>query len=283
MKLKSKTNKTIILIKQIYEKISCLENMYNCETFSLDSIEIYDGLFFDIYDCLRTINICLLSFKNDSIITEFNKIRVNLNQLNYTLRSIIILVCLNQCKNTNEQGLINFENIFNPDDINYEFTDISGCIILDEYKTINILSENFEITSSVITFDFNNQSNPIFLKNKVDYIIDSKIENIYCSFKDIIKNIKIYKKINDIKEERKKLNNKYNINHINSDSIGEQLENILDCDINENLVDNLLSNFLSNFKKTNKKLINYLSTTYFFKIINYILIIIIFKKLLKYL
>ena len=279
MKLKTKTNKTIILIKQTYEKISCLENMYNCETFSVDSIPIYNDLFLDIYDTLKNINICLINFKNNSLLTDFDKIRVDLNKLNYSIRSLIILVCLNQCKNTDNQGLINFDNVFNLDgDQNYTLNDTSGCIVLDEFKTINILNDKDLLIESEITFDFT-ETNLVFFKNKVDYIVETLIEDIYCNFKNIIKNIKINKKINEIKDERKILNNKYNNVNDSSSSIGNELENILK--------DNKKKGVSNNFEEIK----NYLKKTIFndilsnktiLKYIYYLLVIIVFRFLQKF-
>jgi len=279
MKPKTKTNKTIILIKQIYEKISCIENMYNYETLSIESIPIYDDLFLDIYESLKNINVCLINFKNNSLLTDFDKIKVDLNKLNYTLRSIIILVYLNQCKNTDNQGLINFDNVFNLNgDQNYTFNDTSGCIILDEFKTINILNDKYLLIESPITFDFS-ETNLVFFKNKVDYIVETLIEDIHYNFKNIIKNIKINKKINEIKDERKILNNKYNNASDSSSSIGNELENILK--------NNEKKDVSNNFKEIK----NYLKKTIFndifsnkiiFKFIHYLLIMIIFRFLLNF-
>lgn len=279
MKLKTKTNKTIILIKQTYEKISCLENMYNCETFSVDSIPIYNDLFLDIYDSLKNINVCLMNFKNNSLLMDFDKIRIDLNKLNYTVRSLIIMVCLNQCKNTDNQGLINFDNVFNLDgDQNYTLNDTSGCIVLDEFKTINILNDKDLLIESEITFDFT-ETNLVFFKNKVDYIVETLIEDIYCNFKNIIKNIKINKKINEIKDERKILNNKYNNMNDSSSSIGNELENILK--------DNKKKDVSNNFKEIKndfKKIVfnDILSNRTILKYIHYLLVIIVFRFLLKF-
>lgn len=277
--MKLKTNKTIILIKQTYEKISCLENMYNCETFSVDSIPIYDDLFLDIYDSLKNINVCLMNFKNNSLLMDFDKIRIDLNKLNYTVRSLIIMVCLNQCKNTDNQGLINFDNVFNLDgEQNYTLNDTSGCIVLDEFKTINILNDKDLLIESEITFDFT-ETNLVFFKNKVDYIVETLIEDIYCNFKNIIKNIKINKKINEIKDERKILNNKYNNMNDSSSSIGNELENILK--------DNKKKDITCNFKEIKndlKKTIfnDILSNKTILKYIHYLLVVIVFRFLLKF-
>jgi hypothetical protein len=301
MKVKTKTNKTIILIKQIYEKITCLENMYNCETFTIDTIPIYNDLFFDIYDGLKNINICLLNLKNNSLLTDFDKIRVNLNKLNYTLRSVIILVCFNQCQNTNEQGLINFDNVFNLDrDLNYISNDVSGCVIVDEFKSINILNDKYLLIESLITYDFT-ETNIVFIKNKIDYIIESLIEDTYLNFKNIIKNIKITKQIKEIKDEQKILNNKYNNINDSSSSIGKELENILKDNkkiINNNFSNNFKENknFSNNFKENKnfsnnfKQIKNDLNKTIFvdilsnksiLKYIHYFIVIIVFRFLMK--
>jgi len=291
MKLKTKTNKTIILIKQTYEKISCLENMYNCETFSVDSIPIYDDLFLDIYDSLKNINVCLMNFKNNSLLMDFDKIRIDLNKLNYTVRSLIIMVCLNQCKNTDNQGLINFDNVFNLDgDQNYTLNDTSGCIVLDEFKTINILNDKDLLIESEITFDFT-ETNLVFFKNKVDYIVETLIEDIYCNFKNIIKNIKINKKINEIKDERKILNNKYNNMNDSSSSIGNELENILKDNKKKDITCNFkqikkkdVSNNFKEIKNDLKKTIfnDILSNKTILKYIHYLLVVIVFRFLLKF-
>lgn len=291
MKLKTKTNKTIILIKQTYEKISCLENMYNCETFSVDSIPIYNDLFLDIYDSLKNINVCLMNFKNNSLLMDFDKIRIDLNKLNYTVRSLIIMVCLNQCKNTDNQGLINFDNVFNLDgDQNYTLNDTSGCIVLDEFKTINILNDKDLLIESEITFDFT-ETNLVFFKNKVDYIVETLIEDIYCNFKNIIKNIKINKKINEIKDERKILNNKYNNMNDSSSSIGNELENILKDNKKKDITCNFkqikkkdVSNNFKEIKNDLKKTIfnDILSNKTILKYIHYLLVVIVFRFLLKF-
>ena len=280
-----KDKKTIILIKQAYENLKCLENMFNCETFTLDTIPIYDNLFLEIYNSIKSINICLMSLKNCSLINELDKIKVDLNKLNYTIRTEIILIYLNECNNVNEQGLINFDNVFNQNnDPNYILNnDTSGCLNIDNYKKINILNELYLLVESEIVFDFTS-TNIVFFKNKVDYIVETLIENINTGFKNIIKNIKINNKLDEIKEEKKILNNKYNNNN-ETNSIGEELSNILkknDQKNNENKIKKTddfekIKNTISKSVMTdifmNKKILKYF---------HYLLVIIIFRFLMKF-
>lgn len=265
-----KDKKIVILIKQAYENLKCLENMFNCETFTLDSIPIYDGLFLDMYNSIRNINICLMGLKKDSLIKELDKIKVDLNKLNYTIRTEIILIYLNEFNDVNTQGLINFDNVFNQNnDPNYTSNNnTNNCPDINNYKKINILNELYLLVESEITFDFNS-TNIVFFKNKADYIVDTLIENINTYLKNIIKNIKINNKLNEIKEEKKKLNNKYvHNNNIETNSIGEELSDILKQNNHKKNKLLLLTNLF-----TNKKILKYL---------HYLLIIIIFRFLMKF-
>ena len=252
-----KSKKIFNIIKNMQNHIKNIENIYNDETFNIDSIPIYDKIILKLYNLVRNSYSFVMIYNNSNLKKLLQKIILDLNQLNYSIRTLIILVYYNELNNIDEQGLINFSNIFNIKNTNYILDDQNQNVSLNDLKKIFILNNNLLLIQEIITFDFEN-TNLIILKNKIDYIVESLINNIKLNLKNIIKIIEFKKKINNIE------NNK---NLINLDSSSS--------DINYNSKINI-------FNKIIKPLLKKIESINIQKLINYFFFLLILKIIIKF-
>jgi hypothetical protein len=252
---KTKNIKIKLLLKNIYKNLKHIEKMYYDESFNFDSILIYNHLFKELFEILLELR---LNIYLNSIQNLINNLRTNINQLQYTIRTIIICMIMKDIKNKNDEPLINFKNVFELSNSNYNEKSNSEKYSINNLNKIIIIGKRYNLIESKIEFDSN--INLYLLKNKIDYIVDSLISEINSIIKNIIKHINTEKKILIIKNTF--LDNKYIKNkNLNNKNI---------------LSDKIFNNSKDNSKdKINYNIINYKK----FIFLIFIIFIIIYKNI----
>ncbi len=207
--MKNNNNLVIKKIAKIYDNLIDMKNTLVEEYTNIHSIEIFNQLLSECYDLIIAIHKDIfLSINSNCHTNDLQKIRTNINKINYIIRYILIYQYIHQNKHCDDinYNLFDEQFLISKEFYNYVSNDtteiedikkklINYCLVNDKFKLtfktfdINSLTDDFDIYCSikyVLQIFLNNEE--IILK-LIAYLKSNK-KNIFDSY--LTKKKKLY-------------------------------------------------------------------------------------------